>query len=535
MVRLGDTVVDRYRIEARIGSGGFATVFRARDLRLDRDVAVKVLLPDQAADAEVRARFDREARALATFSHPNVVAIHDVEPATPSATEVSFLVMDLCEGGSLAERFAASGSQGLTPDILVPILMDVARGLAALHAAGVIHRDVKPSNVLLTGGRALIADLGIAVGTAPDATGPRDAIGTLPYLAAEQLAGAPATFASDVHALGVVAYLGFTGRLPRAAGSFAQLMEASTRPVPTVSSLVPDLGTPFDRPVAAALATDPAARPTVVLFASRLERGLDRWLETGASRMTRLAVAPVALAAADESHPEAAGRAPAPDPMAPSPSPDDATVVDPSMPATRRIVDRPLPPPALPAGPHDGRPTAAAVHAGPGTRWSIGALIVGLAMIAAVVLLLAALASRPAANQGSASSRPSATSSMAASPSSPTPAPTATPSPPRSVAPTRADPFAASAEASRQMHAAIEAARGHSGLNGREAKQLDRPMDQFDRALRDRDAEPARRAAAAVAAAVDELVRRHEVSQAAGARLQDAAAALLAAADELPG
>ncbi len=226
MVSLGDTLVGRYRIDARIGAGGFATVFRARDLRLERDVAVKVLLPEQATDADVVARFDREARALATFSHPNVVAIHDVEPATPSVGDVAFLVMDLCENGSLAERFAASETAGLTPEILVPILADVARGLAALHAAGVVHRDVKPSNVLLTGGRALIADLGIAVATAFEASGTQEALGTLPYLAPEQLAGQPATFASDVHALGVVAYLGFTGRLPRAARSYGELVEA---------------------------------------------------------------------------------------------------------------------------------------------------------------------------------------------------------------------------------------------------------------------------------------------------------------------
>jgi hypothetical protein len=524
MVSLGDTLVGRYRIDARIGAGGFATVFRARDLRLQRDVAVKVLLPDQATDADVVARFDREARALATFSHPNVVAIHDVEPATPSVGDVAFLVMDLCEDGSLAERFAASEAAGLTPEILVPILADVARGLAVLHAAGVAHRDVKPSNVLLTGGRALIADLGIAVATAYEAAGAGEALGTLPYLAPEQLAGQPATFASDVHALGVVAYLGFTGRLPRAARSYGELVEAVTRPVPSISSLAPDLGTPFDRPVAAALATDPAGRPTVDRFAAQLERGLDRWRETGASRMTGLAVAPVAAMAAAA-------------PMAPTPGPDDATVVDPSIAATRRLVGHATSSPAGPGVFADQRHHGA-VDGGARSGWrrAIGALVIGLAVISGLVLILAALAPNLAGNEGSAGPSASPARSAAATPSpSATPTPTVTPSPPPSEAPTRADPFAAAIDASRQMHAAIAAARGKAGLNGREAKQVDGPLDRFDRAIKAHDAEAARQAAAAEADAVDRLVQQREVDQQAGARLQSAARDLVAAAEALPG
>jgi serine/threonine-protein kinase len=350
-------------------------------------------------------------------------------------------------------------------------------------------------------------------------------MGTLLYVAPEQLAGRPATFASDVHALGVVAYLGFTGQLPRAAGSFAELVEAGARPVPSISSLVPDLGTPFDRPVAAALANDPAARPTVDRFAARLEGGLDRWRETGASRMTGLAVAPVATTAAAAA-------------MAPPPGPDDPTVVDPSIAVTRRLVSHPLTP-ASPGVFVDQRRREAAVGgAQPGWRRALGAFVIGLAVITGVVLVLAAVAPNLPENGGSARASASPARSVAATPTpSATPSPTATPSPlpSRSETPKQADPFAASADASRQMHAAIAAARGHEGLNGREAKQLDRPMDQFDRALRDRDAEAARRAAAAVADAVNSIVRRHEVSQQAGARLQNAAADLLAAAAELPG
>ena len=276
MANVGDTLVGRYRLDAQIGAGGFATVFSARDLRLDRDVAVKVLAPNHVADGDVVARFDREARALAAFSHPNVVAIHDVEPAEPAIGEEAFLVMDLCEGGSLATRLAETGSRGLAPDALVPILLDVAAGLEALHAAGMVHRDVKPSNVLLTGGRALIADLGIATGAPGELTDSGAAIGTLAYLAPERLAGAQATSAADVYAFGTVAFAGFTGRLPRPAGSFAEQVAASSRVPPTVSSLTVDLGTMFDWPVSSALARDPADRPSVQQFAWRLERGLER-------------------------------------------------------------------------------------------------------------------------------------------------------------------------------------------------------------------------------------------------------------------
>ena len=163
MPRTGDRLAGRYELIAPIGSGGFATVFRGRDLWLRRLVAVKILLPNHAADPLVAARFGREARALAAVSHPNVVAIHDVGGGYAATGPEPYLVMDLCEDGSLADRLAATDLGLLPPDQLIPILADVAAGLAALHARGIIHRDLKPSNVLLGDGRARIADLGIAL------------------------------------------------------------------------------------------------------------------------------------------------------------------------------------------------------------------------------------------------------------------------------------------------------------------------------------------------------------------------------------
>jgi serine/threonine-protein kinase len=155
-------LADRYRLDAPIGSGGFAAVFRAHDLRLERDVAVKVLVATDATDPAVAARLDREARVLAAISHPNVVAIHDHAPGDPATGAEPFLVMDLCEGGSLADRLAAAEKGALPPDELIPILIDVTAGLDALHSREIVHRDLKPSNILLSRGRAQIADLGIA-------------------------------------------------------------------------------------------------------------------------------------------------------------------------------------------------------------------------------------------------------------------------------------------------------------------------------------------------------------------------------------
>ena len=208
MASVGESLAGRYRLDALIGSGGFATVFRARDMRLERDVAIKVLLANHMTDAVVAARFEQEARVLAAVGHPNVVAIHDVVAGDPQAGTAPFLVMDLCEGGSLADRLATSGNGMLQPDELIPILVDTSAGLAALHGLGIVHRDLKPANILLSDGRARIADLGIAVAGPSELTEVGTTIGTLAYLAPEQLAGEPASPASDVHALGVVAFLG---------------------------------------------------------------------------------------------------------------------------------------------------------------------------------------------------------------------------------------------------------------------------------------------------------------------------------------
>jgi len=503
MPSIGERLAGRYRLDARIGSGGFATVFRARDLRLERDVAVKVLLANHATDPVIAARFDREARVLAAVSHPNVVAVHDVAPGDPATSAEPFLVMDLCDGGSLADRLAASGTGALPPDELVPALVDVAAGLDALHARGIVHRDLKPSNVLLSDGRARIADLGIAAAGPSELTAIGTTVGTLAYLAPEQLAGEPGSPASDVHALGVIAYLGLTGRLPRPAGSVTEVVAASVRPVDPVSALAPGLGTAFDPAIARALAGDPSRRPTVTELGAMLTAALERWRSGPTSVAVRLA--PTLERWRTE----------------PASAAGDATT----------LLGLPLP------GDRATGTDVARRHGRDG--WmvaAVGALVAAAFLGWAAFLLLGQGLGGGTVRQVVGGGTGTSPSASASAPPTATPAPSPTPSPSPSPTPTAiVDPYAYARAASDDMRTAIAAARGPNGLNGHAAKDLGSQLDRFDQALSKDDPTMARDEATKLAGQVADLVGHGPVDAQLAAQLHADADRLVAAANALAG
>ena len=462
MPNQGDLLIDRYRILERIGSGGMATVHRARDERLDRDVAIKVLLPNLAGDPLTAARFEREARSLAAASHPGVVAVFDVDAGDPATGREPFFVMELCPGGSLADRLA--GGSRLAPDDLVSILVQVADGLADLHRRGVVHRDIKPQNILFAADRAKVADFGVAQsddGTASsELTMPGTAVGTLAYLAPEILAGERATTAVDVYSLGVVAFVALTGQPPRPAGSMAELVTSSRSPAPRASAAAPDLGPAFDDPIARALAVRPEDRPDALSFASGLTAALGRWSRDGGP--ARRATGRVASAAASPAVIDAS---------APVTDLGDATTAFaiPLAPTAAVPVEHPAPVRPAPDGSGSRQPRT--------SRTLV--LAASIASVALVTIAVLGAFSPRAPSPG-----PGASIVGKTSPSASLPAPAASPSIKATARATPApttDPAIAALDA---LGAAINAARGGpDGLKGKDANDLEERVAAVRRAL----------------------------------------------------
>jgi len=222
---------DRYRMERRLGVGGMATVQLAFDTRLERYVAVKLLAEHLAEDSNFVSRFRREALAAARLVHPNIVQVFDFGSENSSGR--NFIVMEYVDGQSCAEILRDRGP--LTPRDAVDILAQACRGLDYAHRNGVVHRDVKPGNLLRnTDGVIKLADFGIAkAAEQSDITKVGSVLGTAAYLSPEQTRGEPAEPGSDLYALGVVAYQLATGRLPYQGASLTDLARQQETGPPT--------------------------------------------------------------------------------------------------------------------------------------------------------------------------------------------------------------------------------------------------------------------------------------------------------------
>lgn len=254
-IALQRALAGRYSLERELGRGGMGIVFLARDVALDRPVAIKLLPPAMAAQPTLRERFVREARTAAKLSHPNIVPIHAVE----ERGDLVYFVMAFVEGETLGQRIRDRGP--LTPHEAARMLQEVAWALGYAHGRGVVHRDVKPDNIMLERdtGRVVVMDFGIAALAADAAAG--EVTGTAQYISPEQASGDPVDGRSDLYSLGVVAFLALTGRHPFPADDPTALIAMHiTKAAPPVASVAPGLPRRLAQAVDRCLAKAPADR-----------------------------------------------------------------------------------------------------------------------------------------------------------------------------------------------------------------------------------------------------------------------------------
>jgi eukaryotic-like serine/threonine-protein kinase len=289
-------VAGRYRLDSRLGAGGMSTVFMAHDTVLERPVAVKLLAEHLADDEAFVARFRREALAAARLQHPNVVQVFDSGLDEPSGRH--YIVMEYVEGPSCADLIRDQGV--LDIEQAVHIVRDACHGLEYAHRAGVVHRDVKPGNLLISKdtGAAKLADFGIAKAAEHTRiTQVGSVLGTAAYLSPEQATGAESTPASDIYSLGVCAYQFLSGRLPHEYGSLTELalkqQNDSVEPIRTYRPEVPDT---LDRAIRVCLVREPEAR-----YASALDmaQAVQAGLRGDENEMTQVLERTAMLGAAD--------------------------------------------------------------------------------------------------------------------------------------------------------------------------------------------------------------------------------------------
>jgi serine/threonine-protein kinase len=271
-------VAGRYSIDRELGRGGMGVVYLAREVHLDRSVAIKLLPPDRSADPELRARFLREARLAAKLSHPNIIPIHSVEETAGFV----FYVMAFIDGETLAHRVRIRGP--LSSSDGARVLREVAWALGYAHGQGLVHRDVKPDNILLesASGRVLVADFGIAAALSRGADDSRDAAtnvaGTPEFMSPEQVLGKPLDARSDLYGLGATAFFIFSGRFPFEGRTATEILAKQvTEPAPPLASLGLAVPRKLSALVDRCLAKNPEHRPAnAMVLAEQLGVSLDQ-------------------------------------------------------------------------------------------------------------------------------------------------------------------------------------------------------------------------------------------------------------------
>ncbi len=260
---IGEIIDGRYQLTRVVGSGGMATIYAAIDLRLDRQVAVKIMHSHLAQDEQFVSRFIREAKAAASLSHPNIVAVLD-QGWNQGGAPCVFIVMELIEGATLRDYLIEQGS--LSPERALSIITPVAGALAAAHKLGIVHRDIKPENILVSKeGRIKIADFGLARGALLGNTMTAESsviLGSVSYLSPEQVQRGVADARSDIYSLGIVLFEILTGQKPYQGEDPVQVaIKHVNERVPAPSTLKPGLSVEIDQLVLSATDIDPDKRP----------------------------------------------------------------------------------------------------------------------------------------------------------------------------------------------------------------------------------------------------------------------------------
>jgi serine/threonine protein kinase len=369
--------IGQYRIIGRLGTGGMAEIYRAHQENMGRDVAIKILRADISAGAEGTERFKREARTIASLSHPHIIKVFEYD----RFHDLFYLVMELMEGGTLADRI----QRGPLPlDTINTVLGQIAQALDYIHRNGIVHRDLKPSNILFDrNGYAILTDFGISKRTETLAalTAAGMAMGTLVYMAPEQLHGEPSDKRTDVYALGVVLFEMLTGKLPFDTTTPGEIFQGKmSAAVPSIRKLRPAAPEGAQQVVEKAMAHDPADR---YQSATELAVAFDAvFRDAPATRPTSQPVDRPAYAPTMPEQPPLPVDRTIPElPPTSQRTPTDKTLPEgppPSRPPARTLPEQPAPLVSAPIRTWPDEPVAA--RGGRGPLLAVAALIVLLAL-----------------------------------------------------------------------------------------------------------------------------------------------------------